>query len=125
MPAILVVLIAVNNEVANEALNRSHDTGNFRLLHRLGNRLRFRSWKWGFITTNSDAARATFISAPAASFLRLPFFGIVLRPGVFAIIAAWRLGTILIGVPLAGVTPIQLMVFQIANFVLASATRLM
>ena len=120
MPAVLVVLVAVDNEVTDETLNRLHGTSILlRLLYRFG------SWRWGFVTTNSDATRASFISAPAASFVRLPFSGITLRPGVFAIVAAGRLGTILIGVPFAGVTPVQLVVLQIADLVLASATRLM
>lgn len=103
MPAVPFALIAFNNIVAEEAFNR---------LDRLGRgglgrgRLRLsRSWcglRCGLRSWFSGAA-----SASAASSLRLPFLGIITRPGPFARGAAWCMAAVLIVLVPAVITPVQ------------------
>ena len=100
VPVVLVVLIALNNIVADEAFNRL-DSAN--LGSRLGSRLRRRRSWCGLRSWFSAAA-----SASAASSLRLPFLGITTRPGPFARGAAWCMATVLIVLVPAVITPVQL-----------------
>ena len=98
VPVVLVVLIALNNIVADEAFNRL-DSAN------LGSRLG--SWcglSWCGLRSWFSAAA----SASAASSLRLPFLGITTRPGPFARGAAWCMATVLIVLVPAVITPVQL-----------------
>ena len=115
MPAVLVVLIAVDNEVADETLNRLEGD-------RLGSGLRS-----GLRSRLGSRRSWSFVSIPASasSIMRPPFLGIVFRPGVFALSAAFSLTTVLISQGSAVITPVKLVVFQGANCVLASAARLL
>ena len=110
VPVVLVVLIAVNDEVTEEA----------HFMDRLG-RSRFgsRLGRSRFAVATSAAAAGVFASA--ASIMRLPFFGIITRPRELALSAALGLTTVLISQGSAVLTPVQLVAFQCADYVLASA----
>ena len=110
MPVVLVVFIAVNDEVTEEA----------HFMDRLG-RSRFgsRLGRSRFAVATSAAAAGVFASA--ASIMRLPFFGIITRPRELALSAALGLTTVLISQGSAVLTPVQLVAFQCADYVLASA----
>ena len=110
VPVVLVVFIAVNDEVTEEA----------HFMDRLG-RSRFgsRLGRSRFAVATSAAAAGVFASA--ASIMRLPFFGIITRPRELALSAALGLTTVLISQGSAVLTPVQLVAFQSADYVLASA----
>ena len=109
VPVVLVVLIAVNDEVTEEAhfmdlyggsgLGRSRNG----LGCGLGSRSRF--------SVATSAATAAGIFASAASIMRLPFLGIITRPRELALSAALGLTTVLISQGSAVITPVQLVAF--------------
>ena len=99
VPVVLVVLIAVNDEVTEEAhfmdwLGRS----------RFGSRLRLNLARRRFAAVATSSTTRVFASA--ASIMRLPFLGIIARPRELALSAALGLTTVLISQGSAVITPV-------------------
>lgn len=105
MPAVPFALIAFNNIVAEEAFNRLDRLSRLGR-GRLGSGLRL-SRSWCGLRCRLRSWFSGAASASAASSLRLPFLGIITRPGPFARGAAWCMATVLIVFVPAVITPVQ------------------
>ena len=107
MPAVPFALIAFNNIVAEEAFNRLDRLGRGRLGSGLGRGRLRRRRSWCGLRCRLRSWFSGAASASAASSLRLPFLGIITRPGPFTRGASFCMATVLIVLVPAVITPVQ------------------